>query len=484
MLAQRFAICLALGGSLICSAPALAAWETEVLTAAEKNNPLDVNLELTFGRHQAHGKITREWVQTAAGEARATEVKELKYSYAEHRLTIGLRLGLYHNLELHVFAPIVINEDTEIVFDEGVQGRSTIAESPNADDINHVGIPRYPLTGVAGAEGQRFRSGFGDMVFGLAWSPTVDGKHEAWPTTTLRADITAPTGSVRDPTDQAALDKAVRGGIGLGQTVFDLSLGVSKRMGKVTPTLDPYLILGSTIPISNPAQQEKGMDAPATGRFVVGTEVLILDEPQEFQRYAIDVSLETRYTAPGRTYSPLSDYLPNFDQTKVLGNRASPTDRPDEIIYGDFADPRNYASPLEGAHCGSAVGVPCGELNAVDEYVSMVGTVALFLRFAEFAVLRGGVAMRYDTDHFITNERVGKDLDPANTTQLCDGAPCAGRVNARNSFYDRANDTCPPGQTCDERSKYYDPRYDAPGRRLRIESIADFTFFISGSATF
>jgi len=146
----------------------------------------------------------------------------------------------------------------------------------------------------------------------------------------------------------------------------------------------------------------------------------------------------------------------------VLGNRGGPISRPDEITYADFANPRNYSTPLEGSHCGKLNGVPCGELTQVDEYVSMVGSIGLFLRFAEFAILRGGVAMRYDTDHFLTNERVGRDLDPAGTTDLCDGAACAGKVNARNSFYDRVNDTCPPGQTCDERSKSYDPDTTLP----------------------
>ena len=83
------------------------------------------------------------------------------------------------------------------------------------------------------------------------------------------------------------------------------------------------------------------------------------------------------------------------------------------------------------------------------------------------------------------DERVGSDRDPSNTPPLaCDGADCSGRVNARNSFFDRDTNTCPAGFVCDERNPYYDPRYDALGRRIRLEQSVDWTVFLSGVATF
>jgi hypothetical protein len=58
---------------------------------------------------------------------------------------------------------------------------------------------------------------------------------------------------------------------------------------------------------------------------------------------------------------------------------------------------------------------------------------------------------------------------------------CAGSQRATRSTI--ANDTCLPGKTCDERNKYYDPRYDTPGRRFRIEEQTNFTFFVQATAT-
>ncbi len=464
--------------------PAQAGFETEALTAAEKGNPIDIHFSFGYDRSLKQAKIVREWIQeplNAGGVRQAIDVKELRYIETTSRLLLNLRAGIYHDLELHVTAPIILSQDNLIRFALGVQGTSTIIGSPNADDPNYDGIPRYPITDVPQ---QRFRAGFGDMIFGIGWSPFTDKKDEAWPTLTLRGDITAPTGSVKDPTDQNALLAAAKGGVGLGQTIFDLSVAVSRRFIEGTPWLDPYLRFGAEIPIASSGQQARGMDPGAAGRFVVGTEVVLVDIPADFQHYSFDLSFETRFQGTGRTYSELSDYLPSFDPTRVLQNRSAPITQPDQITYGDFNDPRNYANRLDGARCGALMGVPCGELTQVEEYVTIKAALAATFRFAEYAMVRAGVSLSHDTDHFLTNERVGKDLDPPTNAEMCDGAPCAGKVNARNSFYDRANDTCPPGKTCDERNKYYDPRYDTPGRRFRIEEQTNFTFFVQATATF
>ena len=485
---------VALAAALALPGAASAAMPTRVLTAAEKDNRFDVDIGLTFDHNQKSGKITREWIQNdKEGVRRALDVKELFYAETTDRLLIDLRVGLFHDLELHIMAPIILSSGSKIGFAEGVDGTSTICCSggPNADDPAVRSSPRYPITDVpSGAfdelEDQRNRSGFGDMVFGLGWAPFVSEKDEAFPTLTLRADITAPTGGTRDPADPAALAGGDGGGVGRGRWLFDLSIGASKRMQEGLPALDPYVLLGAEIPVATPSQAEKGYEPSPTGRFLVGAEIILFERVDSGQKYTFDLSFETKYVAPGRTYSELSDYLPSFDPTRVLGNRdAASMARPDEFVYGDFDVPGNYAAQAAGASCGKIGGVPCGELNRTEEYVELGGTAAVMLQFTEYAYLRAGVHVQHNTDHFLTNERVGKDLDPVSTAdQTCDGAECVGRVNARNSSFDRSTNTCPAGQTCDERNPYYDPRYDALGRRLRIEETLDWTVFVSAAATF
>jgi hypothetical protein len=459
-----------------------AAWPTQVLSAVEKHKTLpDVNVEVTWDRLLKQAKITREWIQNDGGNLTALDVKELRYKEVTQRLLIDLRVGIYHDLELHLQAPIILQSDSEIRHAAGVDGRSTIAGSMNADDPTYCerngenpcthNNYRYPITEVPDS---RSRSGFGDMTFGLSWSPVVDTKDEAYPTLTLRADIIAPTGKTRDPSDQAALPGGNGGSVGLGMTVFDLSIGLSKRMRTDIPTFDPYMIFGVQLPIASSSQKSRGMEPAPTGRFLVGTEVVVSEDLPTFQRYAIDLSFGVKYTGIGRTYSELSDYLPNFNQTAVPGNRAPGAElSPDVVQYSDYDNENNYnVAPLDGASCGRLSGVPCGELNRVDEYLQLQSQFALHVRPAKYALFRVGVAFGLNTDHFLTTERVGEDRDPRNTPELCGGAPCAGRVNAVNTNGD------------DERSPYYDPRYDSPGRRLRIEETTNFTLFVTGAATF
>lgn len=460
-------------------APAIqahAAWETEVLSAVEKQKTLpDLDLLVSWDRLQRRGKVTREWIQDLGSTKQALDVKELRFTEVTQRLLLGLRVGLFRDLEFHVIAPLVLQDDSEIGFAAGVRGVSTISGSPNADDPTYP-LPgasccaRYPITDVPGS---RQRSGFGDMIFGLAWSPVNDQKDEAFPTLTLRADITAPTGKARDPTDQAALPGGTGGSVGLGMTVFDLSIGLSRRMSPLTPTLDPYMIFGAEIPLATPGQKARGMEPPPSGRFRVGTEIIIDEDQLTYQRYAIDISFGMKYVGTGRTYSELSDYLPSFDQTQTPKTRDS-QDNLDTITYADYDKAANYRYRLDGARCGKIMGVPCGSLNKVDEYLAFESSIAFHIRPARFALFRAGVGFGIHTDHFLTGEKVGTDLDDPvrDAGKLCDGSLCVGRVNARNAS----------GK--DERSPYYDPRYDTPGHRFRIEETTNFTLFVTGAATF
>ncbi len=466
---MRIATALLLGG-LLLSGEAEAAWPTHVLTAVEKEKSIpDIHVEVTYDRHAKKARITREWIQEENGAKTALDVRELDYSEITQQMLIALRIGLFRDLELHIIAPIVFQNDSKIKFAEGVESRSTIYGSVNADDRAYD--YRFPITQVPA---ERERAGFGDMTFGLSWSPFVERKDEAWPTLTLRGDIVAPTGKRRDPSDQNALPGGDAGSVGLGETIFDLSIGVSKRMSSSAPTLDPYMLFGALIPIPTSQQKAIGLDPSPVGQFKVGTELIMYEDDQTSQYYALDFAFNFRYIGIGRTFSELSDYLPNFNQRNPRSLDPGMQTQPrDTFIYEDYQDPNNYNTKLDGASCGAVSGTPCGELTRVDEHIQMDGSVAVHIQPVQYAVIRAGMSIGIDTDHLITAESVGTDLDgPEAQNQLCSGAPCVGRVNAVNFT----------GQ--DERSKYYDPRYDTPGRRFRAEQITNFTFFVTAAATF
>lgn len=443
-----------------------AAFGTRVLTAVEPQEPLpEIWLGVGFEHQRRSATISREFIRVEGEDRDATDVRELEFSEYTHRLLVDLRVGIFHDLELRVSVPFILENRSEIGFLDGVEGLSSIWNPQSPSRANNPAIDwAYPLTQVPA---ERERAGLGDMVFGLGWAPFVEHKDTAYPTVALRVDLTVPTGTRRDPTDPESLPEVDgRGGVGLGQTIFDFSIGLSRQIGQA-PTLDPYVQIGARLPVAMGAQDRAGLDPPPSGRFRVGSEIVLSEVPDRGVRYALDLGFGVRYVAEGRTYSELSDYLPNFDQTRL----------PAEPVYNDYGNAGNYDTTRTGARCGILVGVPCGELNQVEEYVELSGSFALHIQPIEWLLFRGGVTLGFVSDHLITAEKVGEDLDPpsaANATCPSSGsnAPCLGQVNAQNS------------QGIDERSPYYDPRYDQPGRRLRVEDVFDVNAFFSTTITF
>ena len=196
--------------------PAFAAEATRVLTAVEPGQKLPeirMGARWDYQRHRA--KVRREFIRAVA-PPEATDIRELDYRRDVHCLLLDLRVGIFRDLEIHVGAPIILSDRSGISFQDGVNGLSSIWDPVVGSRANNPGDRlAYPLTEVPQ---ERTRAGFGDMVFGLAWSPCVDHKDEAYPTVTLRADITAPTGSRWDPADvDARAATPGSGGVGRGQ---------------------------------------------------------------------------------------------------------------------------------------------------------------------------------------------------------------------------------------------------------------------------
>jgi len=468
---------------------AQASWVTKSLTAAEENNAVDINLSATWDYSKKTAKITREWIR----DGKNVDVRELLYEENIQQLLLDLRVGIFHDIELRLRAPLIFKEQRGLSFADDVLGTgpnanstlccqidtttgegSQLADDPGRDTKLD---PRHPIISEPNS---RHRAGLGDMTFGLGWSPFVDHKDEAYPTLTLRADITAPTGKQRSPSDLAALVESEGGSVGRGMTVFDLSLGVSKRMRADTPSFDPYILIGAELPVAAEGQKKLGMEPPIKGRFLIGTEILVYESKDQKQRYAFDFGFQTKYVSTGRTYSEMSEFLPNFNRTapearaKTAG--ADPTipvlDK--DYIYEDLTNPAHYSNQVSGASCGGIMGIACGELNQVDQYLELAGTVAFHAQFTEYSLIRISGQLQHETGHFLTNEHTGNDLDPSSAGDVCDNAdkPCSGVLNVVNS----------KGE--DERSQYWDPRYDVPGRRIRIEQVMNWKFFISGVATF
>jgi len=446
---------------------AQAAFPAETLEGIGPNRSVpEVHVGLTFDQDYTRATIAREFLDQ---DGNFDEVRDLDYEEIRRRMVVQARVGLVDRLELRANMPFVLQWDSDLDFADGVDDvNSTVCcsgDGPrNSDDPDFA--LRFPLTDVPQ---RRNRAGVGDLELGLAYSPVVDGPDRAWPSITFAVMVTLPTGERWDPADpKARPDVDGTGGVGLGQTIFDLSMSLSKRSAFSAPAFDPYFTIGTRLPIATGAQEDIGLEPPITGRIEVGSEIVIAEDSARKTYYGADFGVAFRYVGEGRTFSPLTDYLPNFNQTNL---------QQDGFAYDDFANPENYAElGGDAISCGrDAAGnrLPCGEFTRVEDHVEIEGRVGFRLEPTAWLMLRAGVAVGFANVHLITGEAPGEDTDPASAAgEMCGAVPCLGRVNQSNSRGE------------DERSEFYDPRYDAPGGRFLATDIVNVRFFATATATF
>ncbi|MEM6370696.1 MAG: hypothetical protein AAGD10_14230 [Myxococcota bacterium] len=457
-------------GALSLASFARAAESVRALEGVTSDRKLpEFRLSVGFEQHWEKADISREFVQNAP-DGTFDEVRELRYEAIRRELVVQARVGLVQRLEFRLRAPIVLQADSEIRFAEGVEGSSTVFGSTNADDPAFAN--RFPITTVPQ---ERSRAGFGDLGAGLFWSVTEDRPDRAFPTLTLGLNVTFPTGDPWDPADVQALpDIEGSGGVGSGQTTFDLSLALSKRSAWGAPAFDPYFELGVELPLANAELEDLGYEPPLVGRVRAGSEVVIAEDERKGSYYGLDFGLAFRFIGSGRTRSQLSDYLPDFDQTRLDDGFAG---------RADFANPANYARFQDGldVSCLSdpvtgeplLPGVPCGEFTRVDEHFQMDGHIGFRIQPLRVFSFSAVATLGFQNDHFITGDSPGEDTDPAVVpNDVCGSTPCTGRINSRNSR----------GQ--DERSRFHDPRYDAVGGRFIAKGILRVGFMATAVLRF
>ena len=452
--AARSTLVLAVGlaATALAPAPARAAEITRVASSFDKDNPFDLDLWVGFERTQRRGKITRERHQ----ESHIADVLELRYTGITQSLPMRLALGLFHDLELRVGAEVIFNWDQSWRYPAERKEDGTLAVSDaNSTVHNNCVSPRGgdPLapTCVAGpgegskpifeSQGETHRAGFGDVSFGLAWAPLSDRRDDTKPKWLLSFDYTMPTGLL----DKSAVIKpwtpatvSSKGPIGDGAHRFSFATAISKRLGAIDPYLKFMYTLGipsansvtnCSMPEAEKAERmgyfencgtgpwtlsETGLKPPHVGGFVFGAEFFPYDYPARSQSVSIDIQLGALYVSEGRTYNELSNAI-----GKMLYN---------------------------------------------EEYLSLGGSFGVYARAAKYIQLRLNASFYTDTEHFLTTEPVGKDLDgacPTGSGACVDLSNSGGEINPNFDF-----------------------RYDMPGRRFRITEVTVFQIMATGVVNF
>ncbi len=431
--AGRWALRAAVGSVLAvitAGAPieAHAAEITRLATSFEKDDPFGMYLTAGYVRDQRKAKIVREWHQD--GDVR--EVSELRWLQVEHRLDLDLRVGLWTDLEFRYTLPIVFSRDQRWDYarpagQETGPGNSTITNNCLRAD-GTLYDPSCPTTN-AGAQpifevpSASYRGGLGDMRFGLAYGLFNERKDPSKPNWIIGVDYQAPTATLNDPGAETL--PSARGGIGDRHHRYTFYTALSKRRGAA----DPYFRVHYTLPWRAPGwysncdrpseanmqapencgqgfwnRSETGTRAPHTGGIVFGSEFVPWDQgPHE--RVAVDLRLIANYVGPARTYNPMSDVL--------------------------------------------------GKTLMTSDYLEVGGGLGLTAWAAEFLGFSLNGALTYATEHSLTGEEVGEDLNDDGVVRLNDRP---------------------------ELNPNFDHRVDAPSRRLRAHEM--FHWRVDASVTF
>jgi hypothetical protein len=436
LVSLRRLLCCVLGVvACLGATPVWAVETTDVLDAFDDDNkdPYDVNLRLRYAQDRRTSTVAREWrclandqvgAQVCPGGSGIELVKELQYERIRHTLFVDARVGLYKDTELMISLPFVLRDGWTHKFANGVS-RANSTLYPQDDTAAVLAAPYE----------SNQRAGFGDMVMGVRWAP-YNWFRDSWaPTWVFGFDWTLPTGEVMT---------AENDGVGYGLHELKLHSTISRRSLGV---IEPFFGLHGTLRVgadkglfvSQGSTQTRSSPGAVIGtRF--GSTFLPWEDIAADERVEIELGFSMDYFFEGREYTEIWEAL------------GSP-DNPCQADQGctNLLHSRSAVDPATGRPRST------NGITDVEGYGRFAGWAAV--HYQPIKHFQGSVSFNYgaETPHFITFGDYGRNLD---------GQKGVEQSNSVNQ---------------NEYSPTFLPELDTPGRRLRVQSIANWTLMVSVS---
>lgn len=428
---MRHLSAVVLSAAVVCPSLASAAEVTRLASSFEEEKPLGLFLDVDFERTQTRSKIVREATQDSGGY-HVEDVAEAWYRKIDSRLNFDLRVGLYRDVEFRAGVPLVFQQDETWDFVKGNSpANSTIFSNQLCANGQTGPGCAQPLFAIPTST---YRGGLGNLRFGLSWAVFNQVRDETKPTWVLGFDYEAPTAERLDPSLPTSPD--ARGGFGDRNHRYTFSTALSRRIG----VADPYFRASYTVPVRGPgaysncehpdarsmavpencgkgpwSRDETGIHAPQTAAVLFGTELHAYDNPKKQQGFFIDLHGSARYVGPGRYYNALSGAL--------------------------------------------------GKLLSTEDYLLIGGGVGLNAKPADFFRLFATTNVSYATEHLLTAESVGQDVNGNGAVDLPD-------------FSNPAD----PNRI--EVNPNYDLRVDSPSHRFRASEMSVFELRLGAEFSF
>ncbi|HZI03383.1 MAG TPA: hypothetical protein VEZ71_05145 [Archangium sp.] len=365
---------------------ATAADVTRVASSFEDEDPFGMFIDVGLDHSQRRTKIVREALPTTTGGTREYQ-GELWYRSYDTRLNLDVAFGIAQDVELSFGLPIVLLQDESWTFVSRTDAsNSTITNNFVSNNCGGTGAPcslgtPEPLFNVpANGYLETFRGGLGNARFGFAWSIFNQRKDETKPTWVVGLDYEAPTAKLLDPSFLTS--KEERGAVGDRVHKYTVYTALSRQIGLA----EPYFRMHYTIPVRGPGawsncdnrnvepqnlghpqncglgvwnRKETGIQAPHVAGVMFGSEFQVLEQPT--RKFKMDLRAISNYVSEGRYYNELSGAL--------------------------------------------------RKLLATGDYIQIGGQFALTAQLSDILSVRGSGMYLYNTDHVLTDEKIGKDLN-------------------------------------------------------------------------
>lgn len=313
-------------GSL-ASRPALASPESEVTSAFDKGDNIDVHLSLQYRVRYRHGAAKRELAGLAGTDpdGPVPVVKDLVFTHVRHLLVPRLEVGVFHNVSITAALPVVLSDTRRLDFDQRADpcvypGGSATPTCVNADNSTTIADGLLPQTGFdadnpsAGFDPDQAtifrgptRRGLDQLNLGLTWAPMDQAHDPTKPTWKIGAEMRLSVGKVMR-FDRA--DPSSSTGVSRGVHEVRLWTSMDRRLGWAEPFFEAWYMatvgVRSGAPLEDPSPhfgaRQTGPQQTAGGRF--GFDAIAWEAPGD---HRLDLRMAGRLDAffDGRGYSDL-----------------------------------------------------------------------------------------------------------------------------------------------------------------------------------
>ena len=389
---------------------------------------LDVTVTADWEMKLRSGKILREFrclahdTSTASGQTLCPngsgilDARELVANRHIQQLNVQAVIGFWRNAQLGVNLPVVLFDQTDLSFDQGVG--DTGRDNSTVDPVTQPSLFPVPDEGTV-------RSGVGDMSITTRFTPLSFARDATRATWALDFGLTIPTGAIKEANNKA---------VGHGLWGIHVATAVSSRP---TRWIEPYFQAGANLVVpsedslfKNYNSQTQTLVSPGhTIHASAGLELMPYEDRRLKRGVTIDIGGRLDFHFEGREYTDLFE---------ALGS--SPCDPKDPIASCELTTfDRGDIDPETGRR------MKTNGITDVEQYANLSTWLGVrYQPIPEFQLL-ARFAVENELPHFLTTADAGRDLDPQ----------FENAVEQSNSF------------GVNEFNPVYNEVYDALGSRFR-----------------